>query len=92
MSGHSRIIWTCAWSNDSKYFATGGRDKLLNIWLLEEKSEDEITSKVETFNAPDSITAVDFSPLKFELGYFLSFFYYILIYKVWKMNSVTNEI
>lgn len=68
-SGHSRVIWTCAWTKDSRYFATGSRDKLLNIWLLDQKSNDRLTNKVATFHASDSVTAVDFSPLQFKTGY-----------------------
>lgn len=29
---HSRIIWTCDWSHDSKLFATGSRDGKCVVW------------------------------------------------------------
>lgn len=29
---HGRIIWTCAWTHDSQYFATGSRDGKCVLW------------------------------------------------------------
>ena len=33
-NGHTRIIWTCAWAPDDRYFATGSRDKTVRHFLL----------------------------------------------------------
>ncbi|TGZ75866.1 hypothetical protein CRM22_000121 [Opisthorchis felineus] len=30
--GHSRIIWTCAWSPDNDYFISGSRDQTILVW------------------------------------------------------------
>lgn len=27
---HERIIWSCSWSLDDNFFATGARDKMVN--------------------------------------------------------------
>lgn len=38
---------------------------------MDQKSGDRLTSKVATFHASDSVTAVDFSPLQLKTGYVL---------------------
>lgn len=62
---HARIIWTCDWSHDSKYFATGSRDGKLIAWTRGEtdsKSTLGFFEAVDTidFNKSDSITALSF--------------------------------
>uniref|UniRef100_A0A8C0I4J0 Elongator complex protein 2 n=1 Tax=Balaenoptera musculus TaxID=9771 RepID=A0A8C0I4J0_BALMU len=37
---HSRIIWSCDWSPDGKYFFTGSRDKKVVAWGECDSSED----------------------------------------------------
>ncbi|ETW03727.1 hypothetical protein H310_05106 [Aphanomyces invadans] len=29
---HKRIVWTCGWSHDSRFFATGSRDETMLVW------------------------------------------------------------
>ena len=60
---HQRIIWCCDWSQDSKYFVTGGRDKKCILWSLEEKKP--VSEKHLTFHA--AVTAVAFAPIQNEL-------------------------
>lgn len=62
---HARIVWCCAWSFDSQYFATGSRDGKLVVWHERaEKSNSILTSHeaVKTVELKNqSITAVAFS-------------------------------
>lgn len=65
---HSRIIWTCGWSHDSRYFTTGSRDGKLVVWRRNvEKSSTTVLGKCEPASIPlemqnESVTAVAFAP------------------------------
>ncbi|MEQ2236839.1 Elongator subunit elp2 [Ilyodon furcidens] len=66
---HSRIIWSCDWSSDSKYFVTSSRDKKVIVWgpcMLEESEEPvfplEIKPCSSVLDVGDSATAVAFCP------------------------------
>uniref|UniRef100_A0A0K8UIX6 Elongator complex protein 2 n=1 Tax=Bactrocera latifrons TaxID=174628 RepID=A0A0K8UIX6_BACLA len=68
MSVHSRIICTCDWSHDSKYFLTGGRDAVLGVWTQvngENGDKWDIRLK-ETYANP--VTAVTFAPKLIKPG------------------------
>ncbi|OXB80227.1 UNVERIFIED_CONTAM: hypothetical protein H355_011587 [Colinus virginianus] len=65
---HSRIIWSCDWTPDSKYFVTGSRDKKVIIWgqcdlpaTTEGSVLDSIKPRSTVLDAGDSVTAVSIS-------------------------------
>ncbi|NWJ04994.1 ELP2 protein, partial [Crypturellus undulatus] len=65
---HSRIIWSCDWTPDSKYFVTGSRDKKVIIWGQcdsPETSEGNVLDSVQprstVLDAGESVTAVSVS-------------------------------
>ncbi|KAJ7420664.1 hypothetical protein WISP_47025 [Willisornis vidua] len=65
---HSRIIWSCDWTPDSKYFITGSRDKKVIIWgqcdlsvTTEGNMLDSIKPCSTVLDAKDSVTAVSIS-------------------------------
>ncbi|KAH0549453.1 probable elongator complex protein 2 [Cotesia glomerata] len=58
---HTRIIWCCSWSHDSKYFATGSRDGKVGLWKVDQLENDQNILPVESLEFPDaSVTALDF--------------------------------
>ncbi|XP_071776254.2 elongator complex protein 2 [Centroberyx gerrardi] len=64
---HSRIIWSCDWSPDSKYFVTSSRDKKVIVWgpcsLEENGNPPEIQPCSSILDVGDSATAVAFCPI-----------------------------
>lgn len=68
---HSRIIWTCDWSHDTKYFGTGSRDGKVVIWHrsdIDSKSSLGFYATVDTLELSrnDSITAFAFAQDYFD--------------------------
>ncbi|XP_029919923.1 elongator complex protein 2 isoform X2 [Myripristis murdjan] len=63
---HSRIIWSCDWSPDSKYFVTSSRDKKVIMWgpcrLEDNGNPAEIQHCSSILDVGDSATAVAFCP------------------------------
>lgn len=72
---HTRIIWCCAWTHDSKYFATGSRDGKVVTWTRNEGKilknclgEYESASDVLELKS-ESITALCFAPILIQDKY-----------------------
>ncbi|XP_075995702.1 elongator complex protein 2 isoform X2 [Genypterus blacodes] len=62
---HGRIIWSCDWSPDSRYFVTSSRDKKVIVWgpcTPEESGDPEIKPCSSILDVGDSATAVAFCP------------------------------
>ena len=67
---HGRIIWTCSWTHDSNYFATGSRDGKVVVWYKDsEKAAENQQSTTGAYNCRsqmelknESITALAFAP------------------------------
>uniref|UniRef100_A0A3B4XFU5 Elongator complex protein 2 n=1 Tax=Seriola lalandi dorsalis TaxID=1841481 RepID=A0A3B4XFU5_SERLL len=67
---HTRIIWSCDWSPDSKYFVTSSRDKKVIVWgpcRLEDTEDSvpppEIKPRSSVLDVGDAATAVAFCPV-----------------------------
>ncbi|TGZ32421.1 elongator complex protein 2 [Temnothorax longispinosus] len=70
---HSRIIWCCAWTQDSDYFATGSRDGKIAIWSI--NTIEDITPKMIIDVQNQSVTALCFAPKVRHRSYFLAIGY-----------------
>ncbi|KAL6081938.1 hypothetical protein STEG23_002192, partial [Scotinomys teguina] len=66
-SVHSRIIWSCDWSPDSKYFFTGSRDKKVVVWGECNSSDDLMAHSIgpcsSVLDVGSSVTAVSVCPV-----------------------------
>ncbi|KAF3829857.1 hypothetical protein GH733_001808 [Mirounga leonina] len=64
---HSRIIWSCDWSPDSKYFFTGSRDKKVVAWGECDSSDDSMEHSIgpcsSVLDVGGAVTAVGVCPL-----------------------------
>lgn len=68
---HSRIIWCCSWTHDSKYFITGSRDGKVAVWGHRsaaceiESPLGQYTLSSKPLELPDqSVTALAVAPVK----------------------------
>nr|CAB3242288.1 elongator complex protein 2-like [Phallusia mammillata] len=66
--GHARIIWSCSWSVDSKFFATASRDKKVMVWELsdEDSSHKVVVTRKSVNNCQQPVTAVAYALKSFE--------------------------
>uniref|UniRef100_A0A8C8W273 Elongator complex protein 2 n=1 Tax=Peromyscus maniculatus bairdii TaxID=230844 RepID=A0A8C8W273_PERMB len=66
-SVHSRIIWSCDWSPDSKFFFTGSRDKKVVVWGECNSSDDLVEHSIgpcsSILDVGSSVTAVSVCPV-----------------------------
>ena len=57
-SYHTRIIWSCDWSHNDKFFVTTSRDKRACVWAAEDTEAKPVGAFLEL---SDSITACAFA-------------------------------
>jgi len=75
---HTRIIWSCEWSHDNKYFATASRDGKVAIWTWKSEEKDNENNKLKGWcslkvleRKNESLTAVTFAPNTLSSGEYL---------------------
>jgi WD40 repeat protein len=68
---HSRIIWCCSWTRDSRYFITGSRDGKVAVWGHQSATSEtesplgQYTLTSKPLELPNqSVTALAVAPVK----------------------------
>lgn len=74
---HERIIWTCCWTHDDKFFATGSRDGKVVAWTKanikdEESSLGDYRAVDFSLNLRQSVTALAFAHTQVDGCYLLA--------------------
>lgn len=93
---HTRIIWSCDWSHDSKYFSTCSRDGKLVVWAVASdddasKVNPHVVASIELKN--QSITACAFGYEHYQdQSYLIAFGLETGIIKLCKFDNVLTEL
>ena len=93
---HERIIWTCCWSHDDKFFATGSRDGKVAIWSKADVTDDSSLKEyrsVATLDLPQSsITALAFAQKHLSTDYLLAVGVECGLIHLYKFHGTTFEL
>ncbi|KAF5281600.1 hypothetical protein FQR65_LT02920 [Abscondita terminalis] len=90
---HTRIIWCCAWSHDSTYFATGSRDGKTVVWRKNvDKPPESILGQYEATGDTldlknDSVTALAFAPSLVNGNYIIAIGFDVGEIKICQWNT-----
>jgi len=61
---HTRIIWSCCWTFDDRYFFTASRDKKIMVWGQVDTNEFTWKQASQFLDVGEAATAVDALPYK----------------------------
>ncbi|XP_011505528.1 PREDICTED: probable elongator complex protein 2 [Ceratosolen solmsi marchali] len=90
---HTRIIWCCAWTQDSKYFATGSRDGKIGFWSTNMNIDLQPTPVTHPIVNQNSVTALAFAPTRVQdkLAYILAIGYETGCIEIGKIQLANNK-
>ncbi|XP_012536598.1 probable elongator complex protein 2 [Monomorium pharaonis] len=67
---HTRLIWCCAWTQDSNYFATGSRDGNVVVWSPNIRKNNIVPKTVQK-EWKEAVTALCFVPSHITQGSYI---------------------
>lgn len=66
---HKRILWCCSWAHNSRYFATGSKEKVNSVKFWDYNEEQKLWVEESTIeNGLDNVTSLTFFPTDLDLG------------------------